>query len=794
MKQSANQEKKAPKNTNTVPKKSLGIQLNPSKDVSPLINNNQTPRPQLNTPADILFWQRTVGNQTVQHLLQRQTDGESLAQVSEPAPNDRLEVPLELDLDEDGQQESHTLFMKEDGELWLHSDEQTLSNYIKKQKRQLTSPNDQILLRKIEFHAKIAHTGRYGTKYKNSKGYTKTKAPTSKQRSEVKPRLLKIAQYLTKLSDNKAKRPPSHKQDYVEKNIGSDTFCEKIVMEPLSILPRDDSIEGSSPSEETSLWRRLTNIAGYKRGHMLNEHLHGPGKNENLVPISTAFNSTMKMGVENAAKQAVNSENRVVRFEAEAQDWGQYLGIGGYPDEKLLPNKFYFKVTEMENHTGDGTQVADWRDTGNVIFEDNPIHDIPNDPVKGLKAHAVKTFQPGLYFRVSGSTNFVDPNYYLKGQFNLNGSGFSAILPALGLDDPSNLNSQMITETIIAEYELPSGYEIALLPSQSVEILYLDKIITVNTPDNAFIVYHKMKRPILQQEYAQMLEDFKEKKERLAQAQLEQEDEQRLKREEWKLKLEQERADREKAKQLEQEHASQNEEFRHTLLKTIRNETRHLVEEFGHVFANEREYILHDYNNIWKMQSDLFEQDMNETLTSVREEIEEQKGKFAEAKEILETLLERFYNKIDKRYRPRLVSYEAQEKFEQAVETIRSKHEPYWEEKTADELIEYGVEGLWKSPNRLLEKAYRRAKSLDIYQVQEDSQIRIKNKWGESMREISAGTKVQLTYNGHDMISEDYCTVIVQNGPLNGQEGELLYSKIGKPSYSSRPRKKKKYS
>lgn len=676
-------------------------------------------------PRDVLHLQRTIGNRAVQRVLDGEAEGtpkpspESSPKFSSEEAtqaDESAEEQVELDLDGDEETELHTLSLDpETGQLMIHSDPETLEDFLKKYQLKLKTPQDQKILSEIKGIADIVHTGRYGTKYIDSKGYTKTKAPTVGQRSYVKPQLKLIAQKLQTLTNTKY-RPPSHKETHNLKNVDGELFCEKIVMQPLSLLTRDDGVEGSPPSQETKLWRSLTNFAGYKRGHMLNEHLHGPGTNDNLVPISTAFNATMREGVEKEAKKAVNSQNKVVRLEVEAQDWGLFPGAFGFPEEKKLPNKFHFKLQQMRKKVGmgNGSQIADWEVTGPVLHDSTPNHDIPTDVVKGVVSPTVKTFVPGLYFYPYGSIKSAPPNYHLKGSFSINNLMNYEVLAGLGIDEAKNLKYTSIDETVLTEYELPPGYGIKKLDPTEIEYEYYGRLQKYKTPDEAFVVYNTAKEAKLKQDHLEKVELFKKHLELMATQKLNEEDRKRQELKDLENKRSEREAEQRRNEEAERERAKRDKEFRAKLYTQIRNETAGYVEEYGDDFAKAREYALGRAREDWLEIPNLIDQDMEKLLQPVREEINKAvlllKTGQGRKEQGMAELLNQF--KIVFNTSPNdLKAQEGQEEFKTNAAAAYERHEANWEIMTLFDWAKVDdVSYLWNPLQKEVEKILLKAK------------------------------------------------------------------------------------
>ncbi|MBK9053904.1 MAG: hypothetical protein IPL78_24235 [Chloroflexi bacterium] len=88
-------------------------------------------------PRDVLHLQRTLGNRAVQRLLDNQAE-ETAKPTAEPSLEEGTqtealaEVQVELDLDGDEETELHTLSLDpETGQLMIHSDPETLEDFLK---------------------------------------------------------------------------------------------------------------------------------------------------------------------------------------------------------------------------------------------------------------------------------------------------------------------------------------------------------------------------------------------------------------------------------------------------------------------------------------------------------------------------------------------------------------------------------------------------------------------------------------------------------------------------------------
>jgi DNA uptake protein ComE-like DNA-binding protein len=115
----------------------------------------------------------------------------------------------------------------------------------------------------------------------------------------------------------------------------------------------------------------------YVRGHLLNHHVHGPGENRNLVPITGSCNTTMETQAEHVIKKAVIGEGKVVRFIAKAK--GKQGPRKYIPQESELPEKLVLNAVELEEGS-DGK----WKTEGKSLLKDKEIpNTLPKDEPVG---------------------------------------------------------------------------------------------------------------------------------------------------------------------------------------------------------------------------------------------------------------------------------------------------------------------------------------------------------------------------------------------------------------------------
>ena len=100
------------------------------------------------------------------------------------------------------------------------------------------------------------------------------------------------------------------------------------------------------------------------RFHLLNENLHGPGAQFNLVPTTVDDNNTFKTDFENNAKKAVNAQNKIIRYNVKVY----YHSSGGPSHTSIEEFKSIFKyfpkkiIASAEEVTFD-RQKNNWKKT-----------------------------------------------------------------------------------------------------------------------------------------------------------------------------------------------------------------------------------------------------------------------------------------------------------------------------------------------------------------------------------------------------------------------------------------------
>jgi hypothetical protein len=141
----------------------------------------------------------------------------------------------------------------------------------------------------------------------------------------------------------------------------------EVIADPLTWLP--GNTVGSSPSEYCLGWKYANEEENgvenprkgiYVRGHMVNDHLHGPGVAWNMVPITRVMNSEMEHDAESVAKTLIKDKTKVIYYKTEVK--GYYSETGNKNDENFPSN---ILVTWGEYEYKEGKR------TGNILNKDS---------------------------------------------------------------------------------------------------------------------------------------------------------------------------------------------------------------------------------------------------------------------------------------------------------------------------------------------------------------------------------------------------------------------------------------
>ncbi|NEO44500.1 MAG: DUF4157 domain-containing protein [Moorea sp. SIO4A3] len=193
-----------------------------------------------------------------------------------------------------------------------------------------------------------------------------------------------IQKKLTVISDKLAVIPgsavPPTKVKWETRNWGGDKIGESMLAEPLSVNP--GGLSGSEPHQESALWLKVKQRKGkYIRGHLLNHHVHGPGSNNNLTPITGTLNTNMETKVESKVKHLVLGENEVVSYRVNVV-YGEHSSPPRVhlPEEADLATALKFELFKMKRKEGKtGKYRDDWEKGDKVDVPSTMEHVLPKD-------------------------------------------------------------------------------------------------------------------------------------------------------------------------------------------------------------------------------------------------------------------------------------------------------------------------------------------------------------------------------------------------------------------------------
>lgn len=138
----------------------------------------------------------------------------------------------------------------------------------------------------------------------------------------------------------------------VEQRADSSHRAVKVKAMPLTYLPSDKGV-GSDPQEDPLSYANYAKKSTDKwvRGHMLSEHLHGPGLKWNLVPVIQTVNSNMAT-IEALMMPNLAKQGEFFYYETTAK----YDDSRTDPDAKNIPESVTIKYGEAEKK-GDSFKV-----------------------------------------------------------------------------------------------------------------------------------------------------------------------------------------------------------------------------------------------------------------------------------------------------------------------------------------------------------------------------------------------------------------------------------------------------
>lgn len=127
----------------------------------------------------------------------------------------------------------------------------------------------------------------------------------------------------------------------VHKGVDGSGRASSVIANPLTYLPGSEV--GSAPSEDPPGWKNYAQNSSeqWVRGHLLSEHLHGPGKKWNMVPVNQSVNSSMA-GVEAKAIPLIANQGKTYYYETTVT----YDDTRTDPNEKNIPTSIKMKYGE----------------------------------------------------------------------------------------------------------------------------------------------------------------------------------------------------------------------------------------------------------------------------------------------------------------------------------------------------------------------------------------------------------------------------------------------------------------
>lgn len=145
-----------------------------------------------------------------------------------------------------------------------------------------------------------------------------------------------------------------------------------------AFLDPDDMKEGKSPpSSRPPWWPSLKSISPtianfveryLVQGHLLNHHVGGPDKMENLTPITASANSTMETYFESKVKKYFNSENKG-KYDLFYVIKAHYHNEAPPTAEEICGSKLDFDSKEKLNSSGLLNRFCDWISAEYTAYE-----------------------------------------------------------------------------------------------------------------------------------------------------------------------------------------------------------------------------------------------------------------------------------------------------------------------------------------------------------------------------------------------------------------------------------------
>ncbi len=177
------------------------------------------------------------------------------------------------------------------------------------------------------------------------------------------------------------------------------TRAKSVTVLPLTYLPGDEV--GSPPFEEPAGWKNYAQNSSeqWVRGHLLSEHLHGPGRKWNLVPLIQKVNSNM-----------ASVEEKIIPLIAQQGKLFYYKTTVTYDDTrtdlnaKNIPTSISMEYGESENNNGQYQVIDSTKKSSGQSFQQDPpnfggppnLNDIGEVAIEGKFSEAGKKDKASL--------------------------------------------------------------------------------------------------------------------------------------------------------------------------------------------------------------------------------------------------------------------------------------------------------------------------------------------------------------------------------------------------------------
>jgi phage-related protein len=256
--------------------------------------------------------------------------------------------------------EEHTLTFhgaEENAELYMESTPMPLEEFLKNHPKGDKTKRDQV----IDLAAQIKKT-------KDDKSFGQSAG------ADIAKWMGQIADLLDALYADEA-QPATQIVDNKEQDIsvggGKCTAGKTVEAKPLTFRPPSaGGWTGSEPMDESLFWKAVNRRSGeYIRGHLLNHHLFGPGRDHNLTPIARQANTQMSAQVEEKAKDLVLNQHKVLNYKVVITYPSTNSGLRTHiPEENLLATVITATYQEMVlKPGGTANNAGDWVLTGAVL-------------------------------------------------------------------------------------------------------------------------------------------------------------------------------------------------------------------------------------------------------------------------------------------------------------------------------------------------------------------------------------------------------------------------------------------